>query len=295
MRGKSRMNVLTVMAVFVFLAAGGWVWAWTPAIKIDLSLDKTIYGSTEPVGLQISVTNNDDNLFISKGFGSRTYYLEMRVIDPAGRLLLPMHTDFHDEFPDAPPLAWVFYNGQHLQVAGCEVLEAEWSSAASQGRIDDLRAYYDIGLPGYYSVQVQVSAVVFNGDPCDVNNYAWKGVLKSQTKFFSLQGSTEGVKVIPNQWSTKWNEPGKKSVQVHIWYEKEESVEDYQLDSIRLNNESAYQVQGLKPMIKAYFDASEALARLGDVQVGQSYTVYVSGKYSSGKGFYREQTIRIVN
>jgi hypothetical protein len=84
------------------------LWAGAPAINIDLNLDQEVNKVGTPVGLTVAVTNNDDDLFISKGFGFKTYNLEMRVIDPAGHLLLPRREKEHDQLPDTRRLPGYF-------------------------------------------------------------------------------------------------------------------------------------------------------------------------------------------
>jgi hypothetical protein len=283
--------------VMVFGGMEAAVWAGAaPEIGIDLRLDKQTYLEGEPVGLEVEVTNTGEYLWISEGFKSLVFYYEMRVIDPSGRLVSVKRDEPHIESPDAPPLVSILHpdTGKIVQVAGCEVLEAGWTSGVQ--RLADLRTYYDLGLPGYYSVRVQVSAMVFKGETCDVNDYKWKGVLQSETKFFYYQASGEGAKVIPDQWKTGWSDPERKvpDVQVQIWPLAGESVKDYDAASIRLNNVAARRVEVLNSMLKAYFEARAVYERLGSVVVGQWYPVYVSGQ-KNGVPYYREQKIRIVN
>ena len=110
--------------------------------------------------------------------------MEMRVIDPSGRLILATREAFHDEFPDAPPLAYVLYQGRPVRVAGCEVLGG---GAVIVSSTDDLREYYDFGLPGYYSAQVQVSAMVFS---VQAASDSWLLILSSRTSSARKASST---------------------------------------------------------------------------------------------------------
>jgi hypothetical protein len=307
MRTKSGIRFLISAAALLFFCSAALVWAGAPAVNIDLNLDQAVYEVGTPVGLTVVVTNKDDVLLISEGFGSKIYYLEMRVIDPAGQLLLPMREEEHDEFPDTPPLAWVLYHGQHLQVADCEVLPAGWTSPPSQGRIEDLRTYYDINLPGYYSVQVQLSAVVFNGnagDPCDVNNYAWKGVLKSETQFFYLQasneinveGSSAPASLQPNQWKLAWlnDNEGPKRIKVKITPQGDLKVADFNAESIKLNNVVPRKIKEINKKIELEFDSKLALESLGDVEINQRHRVLISGRLKSGVPFGAELEIQII-
>ena len=295
---RCRLSLLLIIwGAVVFFSSIGPVWAQSPDIHIDLLLDKSFYEYGEPVGVEIVVTNESGHdLLINKGFSTLVYYLEMRVIDPAGRLLVARRDEVHDEFPDAPPLGYVLYEGGPIRVAACEVLPVGWQAWSQTA---DLRVHYALELPGYYSAQVQVSAMTFkgeSGDPCDVADYEWLGTLKSETRYFKLQGSSEGVRVVPNQWRLSWKEEDKKSpdVQIQIMPEEGKTVDDYDPESIRLNNMPAGSVRILPPMLKAYFNPKEAMESLGDVEVGQWYWVMLSGRFRNGQPFAGEQQVRVV-
>ena len=261
------------------------------------------------------VSYGEDNLplLVSRGFQDedRRYYLEMRLKDPIGRVLVSRREVAPEEpieSPDAPPLPWAFENGRSFQVTGCEVLCPGFYQESATA---NLGHHYDISLPGYYSVQAQLSVTVFRGTPdivycaygrfsCENDDYDFRGVLKSETRYFYVQGSSAGFQVVPNQWSTKWvgSEDEVKQVQIHLRPEEGESTADYLLETVRLNGVKPYRVEGLKPMIKAYFDATEVIGTLGPVQVGQWYTVYVSGQRKVGASyqfFGKTQSVRIVN
>jgi len=302
MRRKSIFSVLVFVGVVAFVGISGLVWAQPPDIHIDLNFDNPSYNYGEPVGVEVVVTNESGNdILISKGFSSMVYYLEMRVIDPSGRLLLVRHEEFHDEFPDAPPLAYVLYQGRPIRVASCEVLPTGWQETS---RTEDLGEHYDLGLPGHYSAQVQLSAMVFkgaSGDPCDVNDYEWLGVLDSETKYFYLEGTTE-VKVFPKRWRLAWRR-GRyifPNVKVSIWPQDGIAVKNYDKESIRLNNVEAKKVWKLYSFKKkqhyllAFFSKKEAINSLGDVERGQWYPVVISGRLTSGQFFGGGQKVKIV-
>ena len=242
---------------------------------------------------------------INRGFTGTDFYLEMRVIDPAQRLVVATREEFHDEFPDAPPLAWVLHTKpdgslQAVRVAGCESLPP---GALPASFTADLRDHYDILLPGYYSAEVQVSAMVFEGAPCEADAFEWQGVLSSETRFFYVQASSavnvEGgsaeVKVKPDKWKLKWIEDkGKpKKVKVEIKPEGDLKVDDFKLNSIKLNNLAALKVKAKKSKIEAYFDGGQALDNLGDVDCKQWARVLVSGILKSGDPFGGEHEIQI--
>ena len=274
------------------------VWAQPPDIHIDLNFDKTSYAYGEPVGVEVVVTNDGEELLINKGFSSLVYYLHMRVIDPAGRLLMGKRDEIHDEFPNTPPLPYVEDDeGNLIQVADCEALP---HGSLPPSQTEDLRAHYALDLPGNYSAQVQLSVMIFKGAaeaPCNVNDYEWLGVLESEIRYFRLQGNTEGVKVIPNQWKLSWKDDEKKTpdVQVQLIAEAGKTLEDYDPTSIRLNNLEPVSVRILSPTLKVYFNAREAMEKLGNVEVGQWYWVLISGRFKNGQPFGFEEKIRVVN
>jgi len=296
MRRKTVTGFFILIGAVVLLCSGAVVWAQPPAIDIELSFDKSFYGFEEPVGMEVSVRNDETgDRLISSGFNSKVFYLEMRVIDPAGRLLLAQRDDPLGESVDPGPLGWVLYDGRPIQVGPCEVLPSGWTTVS---RADDLGAHYDMSLPGYYSAQVQVSAMVYRGAPgdyCNVDDYQWLGVLKSETKYFYLEGDTK-VEVVPDKWRLKWKakDKGTPKVKVKIWVAEGQSTGDYNLQSIRLNNVAPTRVKAVPPKIEAFFEPNEAIASLGEVEVGQWYPVVVSGRYSSGAPFGGSRQVKIV-
>ena len=289
--------LLIIVSGALILGPIGLLWAQPPNIHIELNFNKSLYEYGEPIGVQVVVSNlSGKDILISQGFSSLVYYLEMRVFDPSGRLIIAKRDEVHDEFPDAPPLAWVLYNGHPIQVANCEVLDAGW---VGQSQSEDLRAYYAFDLPGNYSAEVQLSAMIFKGEEgafCNVNDYEWLGVLKSETKYFEVQGDTKNVKINPEKWKLSWMEDGQKEkyIEVQVLPDKKETIDDYDPQSIRLNNLEADSVRVLPPKIKAYFNNKAAIESLGEVQQNQWYWVLISGRYKSGKPFGAQQKILIV-
>ena len=283
--------------------------AQTPGIKIDLNFDKTTFAPGEPVGVGVVVTNtnqstSDGDLLVSEGFSTQNFFLEIRVIDPAGRLLLPVKDeldDFHDEFPDAPPLPYVLYNGEPVMVSGCEVFT---SGEVINSNIEDLREYFDMSLPGYYSAKVQVSTTVFKENTgmdsymsCSLDNYTWRGLLESKTVYFYLQADSSDAQVIPDQWRLSWLEEGKKipDIQVQLRSKDGKGVENIDPNSIKLNGKDTVSVSVLPPQIKAFFNPKIALESLGsNLQAGEWYSVLISGRLKSGEPFGTQKKIRLV-
>jgi len=275
------------------------LWAQTDDdISIDLNFEKTDFGEDDPIAVEVVVSNiSGEDLLISEGFTSVVYYLRMCVIDPAGRLLVavdPDKTTVREEYPDAPPLPYVLYNGSPVLVTGCEVFPGGEEIVTYT---DDMRAYYDMTLPGYYSAQVQISATRFNGAPCAVDDYAWRKLLTSQTVYFYVHTNVSGAQVIPNQWKLSWLDDDKNvpDVLVQLRSLEEQQVEDITLSSITLNGVPADSVNVLPPKLKAYFNAKESIESLGAVQIGEWYWVTIKGTLATGKTFAAEQQIRIVN
>ena len=115
--------ITIVIGVGLILGFSGPLWAQAPPIGIALNFDKETYEFGEPIPVEVVVTNQSTSgILINQGFSSTVFYLEMRVIDPAQRLVVATREEFHDEFPDAPPLAWILHNNKPVRVAGCESL-----------------------------------------------------------------------------------------------------------------------------------------------------------------------------
>jgi len=290
-----------VIGVGLIFGFSGSLGAQAPPIGIALNFDKETYEFGEPIPVEVVVTNQSNSgILINQGFNSTVFYLEMRVIDPAQRLVVATREEFHDEFPDAPPLAWILHNNKPVRVAGCESLPPGPLPASYT---PDLRDHYDILLPGYYSAQVQVSAMVFEGAPCEADAFEWQGVLSSETRFFYVQASSEvnveggsaPTTVNPNKWNLNWlDDKGKpKKIKVEIRPEGELTADEFVVESIKLNNLAALNVEKKKKKIELEFDRKLALESLGDVKVNQSYRVLISGRLKSGAPFGAEQEIKI--
>lgn len=299
MRNTSIFHVLILIGAIVLIGSSGLVWAESPSIRIDLSFEKSFYQYGQPIGVKVKVANlSGENQLISKGFSSMDYYMQMRLTDPANQLLLARHNKFHDEFPDAPPVPFVSYKDRIIRAASCEVLPAGWNKIS---RTDDIRNFYEMKLPGYYSAQVQISAMVFKGDPCDIHDYEWLGVLKSETKYFYFEGSTE-VNIRPEQWERKWldGKEGPPNVEVEIWPEEGKTVEDYRFEGVKLNNVKAHKVfkfydrKKEKYCLQALFNTQEAVKSLGDLEVNQVYRARISGRLTTGSYFGGSRQIRII-
>ncbi|UCF92575.1 MAG: hypothetical protein JSW39_00010 [Desulfobacterales bacterium] len=303
MRKPAYYFVAIILGAGLLFDTSSLLWAQAPQIRIELNLDKTHYTYGEPIGATVVVSNQSGGaILVNKGFSSMVYYLEMRVIDPAGKLTVAKREAFHDEFPDAPPLAWILHAGKPIRVVGCESLPAGWTSDPSQGRIDDMREPYRISLPGHYSAQVQLSVMTFASAPCEVDDYEWQGVLESETVYFYYSGAEEfyfdntvQMKVNPAEWELSWKKDKKvKKLQVQIMPQLIKIINDYDIAYIELNGIPALDWKRVPPKFKVYFDRKLVLEALGDVDLGQSYPAVVSGRFTNERFFGGGQQIKIV-
>ena len=269
----------------------------TDDVSIDLKFEETDFAENDPIPVKVTVSNTSGReLLITEGFTSTVFYLRMCVIDPAGRLLTPVDpekNDVREEYPDAPPLPYVLYEGRPVMVTGCEVFPKD---EAIVFNADDLRKYYDMTFPGYYSAQVQISATVFNNPTCAVEDYAWRKLLTSETVYFYVHTNSTGAQVIPDQWKLSWLSDDKNvpDVQVQIRSLEGQQVEDIDLNSITLNGVANESVNVLPPKLKAYFKAKDAVQSLDAVQVGKWYWVTIKGTLKTGRTFAAQQQIRVV-
>jgi len=307
---KSTLSFLIVFGAAMLIAGNAPLWAQnSPPISATVQFDKDSYDYGEPVGVTVTVTNTSGQyLRVNKGFSSRLFYLEMRVIDPAGRLLLPQCPQPRTENPDTPPLGWASCGNTQTQVALYEVLPPGWSVTSHTA---DIGSCYRIKFPGHYSAEVQLSVMVFGQsgqdpgliDPCkgDIQNYAWLGVVNSEPTTLHTQGTTE-VDIIPKYWLHWWKDglyllP---DLAVVIWPEQGKTVDDYRLENIQLNNVAAKEVHKLysferkKYYLLALFDKQKVINSLGAFQVGQWYPVVISGMMKVGGLFGGGEKVQII-
>jgi hypothetical protein len=304
---KSVISLMTIVGAAVLIGFTGPLWAQTLPISITATFDKEYFDSGEPMGVTITVANTSGKyLMVNKGLSSKLFHLEMRLIDPAGRLLQPICAQPRVEFPDAPPLAFVDCNGTPTQVADYEVLPPGWSVTQ---RKDDLRDCYLIKLSGHYTAEVQLSVMVFKQsdnapiDPClgDIKNYESLVVAKSEPQTLYTQGSTE-VNIIPQYWLRAWKNglylfP---DIAVTIWPEGGWVADDYSLENIQLNNVVAkyafkmYSFLREKEYLLAFFDKQKAINSLGEVEVGQWYPVVISGTLKNKQYFSGGEKVEII-
>lgn len=307
MRSKMFAICLITGGFLLCLVLGPVARAQPPDINIDLAFDQLHYNTGDPVGVSITVSNDTGkDLLISKDFSTMDYIMKLEIVDPAGRMLSIQHDEFHEEFPDAPPLPWGKYNGNLVRLGRCDVLPAGWEEVSE---VVDLRDYFEMTLPGYYTAKVSISAMTFKcGDggtcalaACDVNDAEWSGVLESYTTQFQMDGATK-VNMFPIWWLTMWAD-GRyifSNIRVLLWPEEGQEIGAYDKTSIRLNNVEAvsvverYSFWKRQPYLDVRFNKKEAIQSLGAVVVGERYPVMVSGRLTSGHPFGGNRMVRIV-
>jgi hypothetical protein len=311
---KYAFSLITIIGAAVLIGISGPLSAQIlpisveDAFQVTLQLDNDYFDSGEPMGVTITVANISGNyLLVNKGLKDQLFYLQMRLIDPAGRLVQPKCEQPRTEFPDTPPLSFVSCNGIPTLVAPYEVLEPGWSVTQ---RVDDLRDCYLIKLSGQYSAEVQLSVMIFGQsdsepgvDPCggDIKNYESLGVAKSEPQTLYTQGSIE-VDIIPKYWLIAWKDGHYiiDDIIVAIWPEEGRVADDYSLDNIQLNNVVAKYVFKIhsflrdKEYLLALFDKQMAISSLGEVEVGQWYPVVISGTLKNKQYFSGGQKVEII-
>ncbi len=307
---KKSLFTLFIVAGVVLAGLGGHLWAQESCITVKLNFDKVNYTFGEPVAAECVVSNDcGKDIWVNKGFSSKICYLEMLAINPAGNQITARHAAAHEEFPDAPPLAFI-PDPNHpgdpnkaLEVTPCEFLPKGWSVSMRTYNLGD---YYLMKLSGTYSFQVQLSEMIFKtaitdeagNSLCDVNDFDSLTVSKSKTGFISTEGTTE-VHVVPNQWNKFWvQEQGTPSVVVQVKPEAGKIVRDFKMETISLNNQVAptkFEVLA-SGMLKIYFDPKDAISSLGPVdklEVGKWYPVTIWGQLQDGNFFAGSQKVRI--
>jgi hypothetical protein len=310
---QSILTLIFIFGVSMFTGFSGLSWAQqsTP-ISIEVNFDKDYYDYGEPIGVEVVVRNiSGEDLYVTKGFSSKKFYLEMRVIDPAGRLLLPKRNEPRTEFPDAPAAPVILNSsGKAVQVAECEVFPASGPGSVITQQIANLSDYYETKFSGSYYAEVQVTPMIFKrselepGNPCygDIKNYKSLELVKSEPKQIYTQGTTTEVDIIPRYWLFAWKNVFYliPDIAVAIWPAEGKTVDDYRMDTIRLNNDLAKKVVKMysflrqKHYLLAFFDKFKAINSLGQVQADQEYPVLVSGMFKNNTYFGGGQKIKVI-
>jgi hypothetical protein len=309
---KSVISLMVIVGAVVLIGFTGLLWAQTLPISVTVQFDKDYFDSGESMGVTITVANTSGKyLLVNKGFKSKLFHLELRLIDPAGRLVQPKCEQPRTEVPDTPPLAFVDCNGTPTRIASYEVLPpAPLEGWSITQHVDDLRDCYLIKLSGHYTAEVQLSVMIFRQsdvepsvDSChgDIKNYDSLGVAKSEPMTLFTQGSTK-VDIIPQYWLLAWKNRFYlfPDIAVTIWPEEGKVADDYSLDNIQLNDVVAkyafkmYSFLRHKEYLVALFDKEKAIKSLGDVKVGQWYPVVISGTLKNTQDFSGGHKVEII-
>lgn len=282
--------VIIVSVVFIF-GMQPVLHANPPPISVKLRLDNNVtrtYGCNDNVGIIIEVKNDSpDMILINEGFKSSRFALKMRIIDPAGRLLVPWVPFLKGKSPHTPPLPFVKVNGKIVRAVPCEKFSATESLPP---QYENLSEYYNFELPGEYIAQVQVPVTIFRGPVCLLKEYQWLGVLKSETIRFSIKEKTP-VRIIPEEWNLSWikTDPG-YNVEIRIPFPKGKTSKDYHLRSIRLNGQKG-EIKESQAMIKIKFNGRDCVKSLKLLEADKTYRVQVLGRYSNNDTFCGHQRI----
>jgi hypothetical protein len=278
-----RLLVLPIiLALFGMLpsAASGQL----PPIEVTLTMSSYVpYG--QAIGAKVTVRNEQgQSLLVNRGFMSGVSYLKLMIIDPAGRLIIPHSEEVTKPEPDPQPLPFIVHEGRQIQAAECEVLRGNKVLISGTENLGD---YYSFTLPGYYTAQVQIDAAVYKGLPCDLNDFQWQGVLKSQTRRFYYEGNTR-IKLSDDNWPKTWKRlitgpPG--TVSVTVYPPEGRGIEVFDKDSIRLNGTKPLEVRTRASSVIAYFSRQQAFLSLGNVASGRKYPVAVTGTFVNGTLF----------
>jgi hypothetical protein len=285
-------KTILILATILLVLGTSSSWAQeAPKVAINLSFDKTSYNSTEPIVATVTVTNNGAELLVNEGFQTTVFWRELKITDPAGRVLGFKHTttpESHGMYPVTQMLNWSDYWGRPVPVpvSRCELL-ASGSLPVSSG---DIRSRFDFSLPGRYMAQAQVSVMVYKTQMpapdtgwCQLDDYLWQGGLESQVVSFYVEGNTR-VEMVPADWLM--NATSSDVVKVRIYPDAGLSVKHYAENVIFLNTVASTNVTNRGTYLEASYNAYEALRSLGEgVEAGQQYPVRISGWMRDG-GFF---------
>jgi len=294
MNGKPLSILMTVLALTLFSAASAG--AQAPPLRVDLAFDKTYYIDKEPVRATVTVTREaSGEILITQGFSKKNFNLYIRITDPTGRSVASKATKISAETDHAHgPLPFIVQGGRYVETAFCEAIPP---GAKRISRAEDLRIYYDFSLPGQYVAEVLIPAATYKRLPCDANDEAWQGVLRSNKQVITVEGSTK-VKLSETLWPRSWRTDKGGVMNVKIWPQAGWTVDAYDPASIRLNNVPAARVEKASEsgasVLLATFKSSDVFESLGTVEAGKFYPVRISGKMrNTGEYFGGMRLVKI--
>jgi hypothetical protein len=231
------------------------------------------------------MTNNETTpTYLNSDFISRDYYLELRITDPAGQVVRAKRPADEEQHVMHPlPFRYDPVANKVYEEGPCSLLASGPRTIPANV---DLRQYYDLSIPGRYLAQVQLSAMQFAGNTCDVGTYLWQGVLESNGATFYMAGDTQ-VSVSPNVWPLTWKSApvGTNTVTATLTPLTGVDVNQLETRAIYLNN--VYSGNGVVDgsALVVTFDGKEAIDSLGTAERGKAYKVRVAGWYKGGSYF----------
>lgn len=278
----SKTVCFCLAALNALISAPSTARAGAPALKVELAFGggTTTYGPGEPIAVGISVANQSGQvLYIGSGMSARSLAQHIRLIDPAGRLLLPKRPPHPVESPDAPPLPFADLQGVPMRMGACEPFAVHQVLTKP---VADLREIYPMDLPGVYSAQVQLSAMVFRSGTCNLANAGWVGVLKSPVHYFYMPGRAR-FEVVPDRWHLAWElSPGPIGVKVVVPYAPGRSKREYGQRHFWLNDLRTTRIERKTSGLEAYFDGRECLKHIGPPATGREYLLAAFGLLTNG-------------
>ena len=287
-------------------------WAENPGIEIKLKFqnnEKLEYiDYSKQISLLVTVSNkNDGPILVNRGFKGRDFYRNIKIVDPSGRLLISKRPDSPrehsrtDQLPHLYPLPYVLPKNDPsaipIRVIPCEKLSV--GDFDPDPKQKNLRDYFHPGfpeLPGYYSAQVQVSAMIFNEGTCDADHPSWTGLIKSNILSFYAKGRTV-IEVHPSVWKLSWTSMSSPpEIKIIVYCQEGKKPVDYDLRNIYLNYRTRleFKPEGSKFIItKSYPKGGECIKSMGDLTTPGKYWITVTGRLKNGRLFGGSEKITI--
>ncbi len=211
------MNLSLIFWICLF----GWIHQAVAEIRVELDLSngKGPYSCADSVGVLIRVRNGPSDLFVNKSLLEKRFFLNMLIIDPAGRSLIPKWTEPSKNYPDAPPVPFLL-NSRSKPAPASECVKFGENEVLTE-KTCELGDYYNLELPGRYVAQVHLSIMEFRGQIgkekgyCSLEDFRWSGVLKSSAREFFIQNRTP-IRIIPGVWSIDWRDNERITIQIPI-------------------------------------------------------------------------------
>lgn len=249
------------------------------------------FQSNEKINIIVSVENlSSEDIFVSEGFFLKNFYRAMRLIDSSGSLVLPMQMDRElEDGLQSPPLGYI----KSIRAAPCEMFRKNTKIGPITS---DLHKNFNILLPGYYSLQIQSSTIQFKEEICDIDNFLWQGVLKSDTRYLFYEGKTE-IRIDPMQWKISWKKyPRKTPVKIEFFHGNKWTHGSIGYKTIKLNNRvEPKKIERRKKSTILYFNPRSCIESLNNPVEGQFYPAIISGRLKNGRKFGGAQRIRVMN